>query len=293
MLADNSVAAYWDKFVGTHLNSPDHWEANQVVQQAQWRLITGDPFLNPVDWFIRKFGPFSAMASICAGSGILERGVANMYLRDGGRIDGYDISPASIEIARQKAKGIRGIYYHVSDANHAKFDPNCFDAVFAHGALHHIKNLDHCLGQIRRGLKPSGYLYVNDYVGPRRFQWTDVQLRLARSLLKAIPTNFLRNTDVVRCDPAALNEMDPSEAVRSDHIMDHIHAHFNVVERCDRGGTLLAPIFGSGCISPMIFESEAGMEIIDGLCRREHEMIKAGIIPSNHVVVVAKPRPFS
>jgi SAM-dependent methyltransferase len=287
----NSVAAYWDQFVGTHLNSPDHWEANQVVQQAQWRFVTGDPFLNPVDWFIRKFGPFTTMASICSGSGILERHVAKNYLRHGeGRIDGYDISSGSLALARENALGIKGVYYNVADVNSANFEPAYLDAVFAHGALHHVRNLDHCLGQIRRALKPTGYLYVNDYVGPRRFQWTDVQVRLATELLQFVPPRFLRNTEVVRCDPVALNDMDPSEAVRSDHIMDHIHAHFEVVIRLDRGGTLLAPIFGSGCISPAVFEHEDGMNVISHLCTAERAMIDAGIIPSNHMVVVATPR---
>src|SRR5262245_33229887 len=71
-MSSRSVAEYWDKFVGSHLNSPDHWEANQVVQQSQWRFITGSAFLNPIDWFMQRFGPFARMASICSGSGLLE-----------------------------------------------------------------------------------------------------------------------------------------------------------------------------------------------------------------------------
>ena len=96
-----SVSEYWDKFVGTHLNSPDHWEANQVTQQFQWRLICGDPFKNPVDWFMEEYGPFNRMASICAGSGILERHVSASYCQNSDAlIEGYDISPKSIELGR-------------------------------------------------------------------------------------------------------------------------------------------------------------------------------------------------
>jgi SAM-dependent methyltransferase len=291
-MSSRSVAEYWDKFVGSHLNSPDHWEANQVVQQSQWRFITGSAFLNPIDWFMQRFGPFARMASICSGSGLLERHIAASYLRDpDGRIDGYDISPGSVEVARAKAAGMSGVYYHVCDINSAELDASSLDAAFAHGALHHIRNLDHCLGQIRSALQPTGYLYVNDYVGPRRYQWTDVQLRLARELLSTLPSRYVRNAILDRCDPVALKTADPSEAVRSDHIMDHVHAHFDVIVQLNRGGTLLAPIFGAGCISPSAFETEEGMQAISRLCARERALIDGGVIRSDHVVVVARPRP--
>lgn len=290
-MSESSVADYWDKFVGTHLNSPDHWEANQVVQQIQWKLSTGDAFQNPVDWFMDKFGPFERMASICSGSGILENHIALNYLQGKtGIIEGYDVSPGSLDLARKNAAGLRGVQFHVADANLHEWDESYLDAIFAHGALHHVANLDHCLGQLRRALKPTGYLYVNDYVGPRRFQWTDAQLRLSQELLDRLPHKFRRKHEVSRCDPFALKELDPSEAVRSDHILDHINAHFEVTVRTDRGGTLLAPIFGSGCVSPAVFDTEEGMRIIEAFCSRERELIDKGVIPSNHVLIVATPR---
>jgi hypothetical protein len=42
-MVKTSVADYWDRFVGTHINGPDHREANQVVRQSQWQFITGNP----------------------------------------------------------------------------------------------------------------------------------------------------------------------------------------------------------------------------------------------------------
>jgi SAM-dependent methyltransferase len=284
-----TVASYWDKFVGSHLNSPAHWESNEVVRQYQYRTITGDASLGPIDWFMKRFGPFTAMASICAGSGVLERHVAR-YLPPGGRIDGYDISPGSLEVARQQAAGIEGVHYHVADANIAVWEPSYLDAVFAHGALHHIHKLDHCLGQLRRALKPTGLLYVNDYVGPRRFQWTDVQLRIANELLEAMPARYRTGTVVKRCDPEALKALDPSEAVRADHITDHIHAHFEILLRVNRGGTILAPIFGSGCIAPEAFESAEGLAEINSLCEAEQRLLQSGVLPSNHVLIVGRAR---
>jgi SAM-dependent methyltransferase len=289
---ENTVASYWDKFVGTHINSPDHWEANQVVQQFQWKLITGNPFQNPVDWFISKYGPFSEMASICCGSGILEHHIATTYpnSQGGGGIDGFDISQGSIDVANSKCRDLSGVQFFVRDVNTDIWEISKYDAIFAHGALHHVENLDFCLGQLSKSLRPSGLLYVNDYVGPKCFQWTDLQLQLSQELFENVPEQYRRNNHVIRCDADALRKIDPSEAVCSDEIIEYALKHFNVIQRIDRGGSILAPIFGSGCIDPAIFATPDGMDVIDKLCAKEKQLIDGGVLASNHVVIVASPK---
>src|SRR6266700_8158541 len=145
-----TTAAYWDAFAGAHLNSPTHWEANAAVRRFQWTLITGDAELNPVTWFMERYGPFKSLASLCSGTGILERHVANRWLKEGGQITGFDISPRSVELARHAAEGIRGIDYQVRDMDHDAWPENTYDAVFAHGALHHVSRLDYLLGQLQQ-----------------------------------------------------------------------------------------------------------------------------------------------
>jgi SAM-dependent methyltransferase len=285
-----TTAAYWDAFAGAHLNSPAHWEANEAVRRFQWKLVTGDAELNPVTWFMEKYGPFASLASLCSGTGLLERHVANRWLRSAGQITGFDISPHSVELAREAAKGIRGVAYEVRDLDHAAWSGDRYDAVFAHGALHHVSRLDFLLGQLRQCLSPSGYLYVNDYVGPARFQWSDLQMRLANELLKDVPAQFVHSRSVVRCNPDTLAKSDPSEAVCSNFILDTVRGHFQIVEKIDRGGTLLAPIFGSGCLDPVIVASGQGLAAINELCERELALLQDGVIPSDHVVVIARLR---
>jgi ubiquinone/menaquinone biosynthesis C-methylase UbiE len=62
----------------------------------------------PVNWFIDKYGPFTSMASLCSGTGILELHVASHWLQERGSIVGFDISRHSVELATQAAQGIRG-----------------------------------------------------------------------------------------------------------------------------------------------------------------------------------------
>lgn len=286
-----TVVDFWNRFAGDHLNSPTHWEANEAVRRFQWNLITGNPETNPITWFMTRFGPFASMASLCCGTGVLERHVAAHWLRTGGCITGFDISPRSIEMARAAAGDIPGIDYQVRDIDQALWPDIMYDAVFAHGALHHISRLDHVLGQIRRKVEPTGYLYVNDYVGPCRFQWSDVQMRLADAILAEVPGKFVVKRHVERCDPAALAKDDPSEAVCSNFILDTVAAHFEPVVRINRGGTLLAPIFGSACLDESIVKSGDGLAAIHHLCERESSLIRQGIIPSDHVLLVCRPRP--
>ena len=160
------------------------------------------------------------MASICCGNGVLEKHIGSIYLgHDTAHIDGYDVSSGSIDVARANCKGLHGVEFHVCDVNVAIWSGGYLDAIFANGALHHVTALDHCLGQLAKALKPSGYLYVNDYMGPSRFQFTDVQLRLAREIPAKLPDRFVRTRRIERCDPLALAEDDPSEAVHSDAIL--------------------------------------------------------------------------
>lgn len=285
----SKAASYWDDHVGQHIDSFVQWDASKPVQMHQWKHITGDPHKNPVTWFWHKYGPFARCASIGCGNGILERSVAEHLLPPGGRITGFDISPVSIDLARSLSTK-EGAEFAVRDLNQDLWEEATYDAVFAHGALHHVEALDFCLGQIANALKPGGLLYVNDYLGPARFQFSDTQLRLAHDLVLRVPEKFRSENTPKRCDPVALSRMDPSEAVNSHQIYETIRAHFTFVETHNTGGTLLAPIFGGGCLDPTIIETSEGLEIISMLADVERTMIDAGLIRSDHLLLVCRRR---
>lgn len=150
--------------------------------------------------------------------------------------------------------------------------------------------LDFCIGQISKSLKLNGLLYVNDYLGPARFQFSDSQIRLAHELLLSVPEKFRSQNLPKCCDPIALSQMDPSEAVNSHQIYETIRCHFDIVERIDMGGTLLAPIFGGGCLDSSIIESGEGLEVISMLVEAERKLISDGSIRSDHLLLVCRRR---
>ena len=291
MKISEKIATFWDENIGVHLDSFGHWEANIPVSYHQNFRVTGEQTLNPLDWFYAKYGPFNKAASIGSGTGILEKALCSIK-QFNGEIKGYDISPHSIDVAKQNCSEFPNASFEVRDLNINTWDKDIFDVIFAHGALHHVEKLDHCLREIFFALTPNGLLYVNDYVGPQRFQWSDVQMRFANALLDAVPSKWKKKPEVLRCNPKALADMDPSEAVCSHFIENTIHAYFKTIERIPRGGTLLAPIFGSECLSPNILESPEGWKYLTEMAERESELIDKGILQSDHVVIIAKKREF-
>jgi len=101
-------------------------------------------------------------------------------------------------------------------------------------------------------LRPSSLLYVDEYVGPARFQWTDKQLEVIGRLLDRLSPSLV--ADLV--EPAAgsrrraqrptvegMIASDPSESVRSDEIAGILRAHFDLVERRPYGGAVFHQLF--------------------------------------------------
>jgi hypothetical protein len=52
------------------------------------------------------------------------------------------------------------------------------------------REMDHCFASIAQALTDGGYLWLNDYVGPARFQWSDTHIRLASELLAIVPEKW-------------------------------------------------------------------------------------------------------
>jgi SAM-dependent methyltransferase len=287
------VASFWDENAGKHCEPFAHWESPAPIQRALNKLVTGDSSIQPPVWFIRHYGPFAHVADLGCGDGILVH-----VLLDVDRsltVDAYDISTASLARAAERIKTRRGTpgrcRYLPIDLNKEMLPEAAYDAVLTTGTMHHVENLDFCFANIRRSLRPGGYLWLNDYVGPERFQWSDTQMRLADELLALVPEIWRRRDKVARCDARALCAMDPSEAVAPQHIEAALAAHFEIVQKWPRGGTLLAPIFGSGCLDASMAESEEGLALLAAMFEAEQDLIRAGAMPSDSYVYIAKPRP--
>jgi SAM-dependent methyltransferase len=287
------VATFWDEHVGCHLEPFAHWESPPSIAVALNTLVSGEPWMTPAHHFLATYGPFTHVAELGCGDGLL----TNFMLAFDSKlkVDAYDISHASLERSRALIASHEGAAQRCRlmriDLNTEALPTDLYDAVLTTGSMHHIENLDFCFGNIRRSLKAGGLLWLNDYVGPNRFQWSDTQMRLANELLAMVPARWRLRDRVTRFDAGAMRDLDPSEAVAPQHIPAALEAHFEIVRSWPRGGTLLAPIFGSGCLDSAMATSEEGAGVLSAMFKTEHDMIEAGALPSDSWLYVAKARP--
>jgi 2-polyprenyl-3-methyl-5-hydroxy-6-metoxy-1,4-benzoquinol methylase len=97
--------------------------------------------------------------------------------RNGMDVDGFDISPKQIEIAKifsaesQQSPDplLHGNFgstnYQVIDLNRVTLKEQKYEAVVSFGALHHIQRLNHLVEEVHESLKPKGKFIFYEYVG--------------------------------------------------------------------------------------------------------------------------------
>ena len=121
-----------------------------------------------------------------ANEGSMERTLCAAGFR--GRILASDIADRALARARAAAVelGYSNVEHVVADLNRDRFD-GPFDWIIAEGVLHHIERIEDCLAGLRHALAPRALLIMVEYIGPRRFQLSDLQTRWIRAALDAMP----------------------------------------------------------------------------------------------------------
>jgi SAM-dependent methyltransferase len=231
-----TAARFWDQEVQRR---SVYWTEHPLVRAYVNETITGVSWIWPTvalkaGWAYR---PLRRGISIGCGSGNLERNLRILNICT--EVTGVDISKESIRQARRAAReeGLKGIKYRVEDCNRLSLPRERYDGVFFHGSLHHISDPDELLTKVHHALKPHGLVYIDDYVGPSRDEWTDEHLRDARALWETIPPELR----VVPVNPP-LDHRDPSEMIRSSRILPAFRERFEVLHDRPYWGNLLFPL---------------------------------------------------
>ncbi len=277
---------FWDE--GAPGEPENHyWGAQPLVRRAINRRVTGDPNVWPMDWFARRSaaGPAELALSIGCGEGLLERDVISKGIC--GRVEGVDFSREAIAEARRSAEeaGLSArVAYRVEDVHALSLPPERYDVVFFHGSLHHLRSVERVLDQVRRTLKPGGLLYVDEYMGPARSEWTDREWAFARSAFDALPEEVKNRPSLM----IPLPMDDPLESIRSSAIRPEVSRRFRVVEDRPYGGNILWFVFP--CLDMQRLREDA-TGILTRLIALEDHLLEKGWVESYFRVMVGeKPR---
>lgn len=222
-----------------------------------------------------------------------------------GEIIASDIADKAIDRARQKVRnaGYNNVRHVVADLNTDSFEGD-FDFVICEGVLHHIEQLERCLGMLRSHLRPGGMIFAIEFEGPVRFQLPDLQVRWINAALHILPKSLRplpedaelqfpasesenRSIHYSPPSPESIFDFDPTEACNGPELKRLLPLMFEVVERTGFGGTLLSYIAAHFDFKRTNTDDFA-RKWLEILCRIEDTLIESGILQDDFVFYVLK-----
>jgi ubiquinone/menaquinone biosynthesis C-methylase UbiE len=289
------VKARWNQTQEPRLR---HWyEIPTVIARLNQR-ITGDPDVSFRDMVCQRYlNDGKKRRALALGCGVggreldwARRGVFSEIL-------GLDIAPERIARARQEATRQnleRVARFEVSDVNELVVQAQKFDVVLFEQSLHHFTDVRGTLAKIKTILAADGLLIVDEFVGPRRFQWTPAQLAMADGLLLSIPARYRRfargnrtKNRNLRAGTILMWLNDPSEAAESDAIAPEVERQYEVVARHDYGGTV-TPLLFQDIAHHFIVDDGYNLEWANRILGAEEYLIRTGLLANDYTAFICK-----
>jgi SAM-dependent methyltransferase len=217
-----------------------YWNDLAAVQRMFNERIAGG---TPGPWFRdfcdRRGTPFARGLFLNCGNGWVEREMVAAGVV--GEAVGVDYSDVLLEDARREASARDlPLTYHQMDVNTAAFPPGPFDLVVNYAAAHHIALIDRVFREICRMLPEDGWFLSFDYVGPHRNQYSTAAWERAWELNNELPEQLRQSMSYPHV-PTML-QVDPTEAVHSELILQTLHRYFHVERFVPLGGAIAYPL---------------------------------------------------
>jgi 2-polyprenyl-3-methyl-5-hydroxy-6-metoxy-1,4-benzoquinol methylase len=293
--ASKKTAEWWND---PHSQPPGtQWVEVPNVAQNNNRRASDDPANDWLDhsaiFLSEQPRPVKAL-SVGSGFGIIERILRQRDICQ--LIHGLDIADGAIQDAIQQAEteGLQGLTYEVADLNTVELPVEAYDVVYAHASLHHVFQLEHLLDQIKKTLKPGGFFFAYEYIGPSQMQFPRHHLELADVFLKSIPERYRRmrrgegiKQEAPRFSLEAMNASDPSEGIRASEIVPLIASRFEIRYLRYIGGTLLLLVFNEIAGNFRAEDTEI-MPLVNALIALDNFLVDNAVLPSYHAYMVCQ-----
>ena len=169
---------------------------------------------------------------------------------------GADISDALLQAAQDAGRehGL-DVSYHKMDSNDLDLAGMDFDWIVNFAAFHHIAFLDRALRRMLEAMPEDGLLIGFDYTGPHRNQYDWEMWRRVIELNHDLPAAF--QNQVTYPHLRTMIHTDPTEAIHSELILDHVQRYFEILELSAVGGAIAYPLLYE---NRALFEAQATRE---------------------------------
>jgi len=286
---------------------PQAWVANGLqwthldeVRQMINRQVSGTATVDPLAWFANALEaagalPLRRALVLGCGSGRIERELHARGWAD--EIVAFDFSPKVLAVARELAAGnpsIRHVLASMDDlpVGEPPFEAGSFDAVIGVSSVHHCSRLDKLYDAVARLLTPRGWLFLDEYVGPDRFQYSLAHMAQVSALADLLPDRLLSTVaGVVKRGFRAptveeVMAVDPSEAVCSSQILPMLRSRFEVVAQRPYGGSILQLLLADVAQN---LQQPGSAPWLRALIDAEEELARAGQLEHHFSCVIARP----
>ncbi len=248
------IAQHWDE--RTQTSKPDrfNWWKSPLIRKHINKLVSGKPYARFSQGLLKvvkqRVGSRVFEKGVSVGCGIGNKEMA--LLRDGlvRSFELYELSGTRIEKGKEIAKklGVEDrVSFHQEDA--FKVVPeSSVDFVHWNNSLHHMMDVDAAVAWSYRVLRPEGVFYMDDFVGPTRWQWSDESLAIGTRIRSLLPEKYMRNPhypekgeefmgrELNRPSSRRVARQDPSEAADSERIIESVRKYFPDAEITLTGG---------------------------------------------------------
>jgi len=254
-----AVGEYWSNLKvakdaeGTPLKTR-WWQHAQIIRHIN-RTVCGkaiDGFSAGLNVLASRLlegqAPLQKAISVGGGTGVKEI----KLVRDGivKSIEVFEVARARIAAGEKLARAQHlehAVHFVCGDAFELRDKAGQYDLVHWNNALHHMPDVEAAIQWSWKVLRTGGLFYMDDFVGPSRFQWTPQMLLVASAVRQALPARLLvnpRNSSallpriVKKVDAEKLRQSDPSEAADSDRIIPYLKERFPHVSITQTGGVI-------------------------------------------------------
>jgi SAM-dependent methyltransferase len=101
--------------------------------------------------------------------------------------------------AGRKQQLSQSAHFIQGDTFHLATEPEQYDLVHWNNSLHHMLDVEPAIEWSWRVLKPGGLFYMDDFVGPDRFQWTPQMLLVATAVRQSDPSEAADSSRILEC----------------------------------------------------------------------------------------------